>query len=307
MEYNKEIGRWIYEERQKGRTFQSIADELGTSVSTPYKWVNKYIGTLEQECSCTKSDNDYDLLSGEELHIYTATDWHLGNPQCNYELIEHWCDTFKEDNNEKIIIGLGDALDIGSKSIGNSAFKQELNVNEQMNKFVSYLKPFKKYIVGMVNGNHSNNRLSKDYDFDIDMEIAEKLGTKCYNRKTNIFNINNLDYSIYYRHGSGSASKDHLAYGKIVRDNINVHSDLVLQGHLHKLIYTNRVIDYGEYNYKRQHFCYCGSMLNFAGSYGDVNGMSPLLPGYLVVGVSYNDCNNKLVTGVKMYNSDEIL
>ena len=321
VRYNKSIGEEIYELRESGATYSEIADVFDMAISTAYNYYKQYvedaISNEDNDCSCTcggkcKShkgidmsqffDDDYDLLSGEELHIYPVGDWHIGSEMCNYEIIDNMVYRIQDDNMPKIIVGLGDYLEIGSKRVGNSSFNQECSVNEQMDILLGYLKPFKKNIAGMVSGNHNTSRLVKDYDFDIDKEIARSLGTMCYHRNTNKFLINNDEYSVYYKHGKGSLSRGELALSKLMRDNANVEANCVLNGHTHVSCWGSNVVDKGNNTYARRYYAYCGSMLNFKGSYGDIAGYSPLLPSYIRVNIS-----DKLVTSVDIFNSDEVL
>lgn len=325
VRYSNSIGEEIYELRESGCTYEEIADVFDIAISTAYNYYKQYVeDTISSDedndtctcncggnCNCKSHkgidmsqfvENDFELLSGEELHIYPASDWHIGSGNCNFELLDDWFNRFEDDNMPKIILGLGDYLEIGSKSVGNSSFTQEFNVNKQMEVLLSYLKPFKKNVVGMVSGNHNSNRLVKDYDFDIDLEIARSLGTTCKSRDTKTFLINGEEYSVYFTHGKGSVSKDELALSKLIRDNNSTEANLVLNGHTHRACWGTKVIDKGCGEYMRRYYAYCGSMLDFENSYGDVGGFSPLLPSYIRVNVS-----DKLVTSVDIFNSDEIL
>ncbi len=641
VRYNNTIGQEIYELRESGAIFSEIAEVFDIAISTAYNYYNMYVESAISSdedndcCTCNcggkcKShnnidmsqffDGDYDLLQGESLHIYPASDFHIGSGNCNFELLDDWFNRFEDDNMPKIILGLGDYLEIGSKSVGNSSFTQEFNVNKQMEVLLDYLKPFKKNIVGMVSGNHcftetseiltvdgwkygnellvtdlvasvneaneieyvpidefiynyieddilsyegkslsfemtkehrfinlskvnreiatidnigkhcfdtlvagvnnkdslgvpedilklyawcltdshyhgnfitfyqsgeehkrilsildnlnleykvrardrdiksvcgielkskakvayeisvrldevynldydmpsghadilpwlyelsvdefnifleelvfcdgnsrngmsgnlygskedleayqllclhygirtklkyvvrndgkpnhyrlsyskqnkfcvdkdkivskpykgyiycvsncngtiitrhngtvlisgnSSNRMVKDYDFDIDLEIARSLGTTCKSRDTKKFLINGEEYSIYFTHGKGSLSKGELGLSKLIRDNNSSEASLILNGHTHISCYGSKVIDKGCGEYMRRYYAYCGSMLKFENSYGDIAGYSPLLSSYIRVNV-----NNRLATSVDIFNEDEVL
>ena len=322
VRYN-DICEEVYELRESGCTYEEIADVFDIAISTAYNYYKQYvedaISSEEDNNTCTCKcggeckphngidmsqlfDGDYDLLSGEELHIYPFGDWHIGSEMCNYELIEDMVYRIQDDNMPTVLVGLGDYLEIGSKRVGNSSFNQEFSVNEQMDILLKYLKPFKKNVVGMVSGNHNTSRLVKDYDFDIDLEIGRALGCECKHRTTNKFLINNKEYSLYYKHGKGSLSRGELALSKLMRDNANVEANCLLNGHTHVSCWGSNVVDKGFNTYARRYYAFCGSMLNFSGSYGDIAGYSPLLPSYIRVNVS-KDC----VTSFNIFNSDEVL
>lgn len=325
VRYSNSIGQEIYELRESGAIFSEIAEVFDIAISTAYNYYNMYVEsaissdedndgcTCNCNCNCKSHksidmsqffDGDYDLLQGESLSIYPVSDWHIGSPNCKFELMDDWFNRFEDDNNPKIILGLGDYLEVASKSVGNSSFSQNYNVNEQMDILLRYLKPFKKNIAGMVSGNHGG-RLVKDFDFDLDLEIARSLDTTCKSRDTKKFLINGEEYSIYFTHGKGSVSKDELALSKLIRDNNSSESNLILNGHTHRSCWGSRVIDMGNGVYNRRYYAYCGSMLDFENSYGDLGGFSPLLPSYIRVNVS--NVNNNLVTSLDIFNSDEIL
>ena len=51
---------------------------------------------------------------------------HIGSNVFNKEFFEYALDMIEKDTHEKVIYLNGDILEVGSKSVGNSAFKQKI-------------------------------------------------------------------------------------------------------------------------------------------------------------------------------------
>ena len=90
----------------------------------------------------TKEDEssykEYDI-NKKPLHIYCISDTHIGSNVFNKDYFEYALNLIKKDKHQKIIYLNGDILEVGSKSVGNSAFKQTINVKEQLETAIKYL------------------------------------------------------------------------------------------------------------------------------------------------------------------------
>lgn len=140
--------------------------------------------------------NQIKLSKKKKLQIFPLGDIHIGSPQCNYEFLEKWKEVFKGTKSEKRIYLQGDLLDCAKKSLSNSSYKQTMSVDEQIEYFIKFIKPFKKYINGMVIGNHEA-RIKKEFDLDIMKIIAESLNIEYANQLYHKYYINEkgLSYS----------------------------------------------------------------------------------------------------------------
>ena len=139
---------------------------------------------------------DYDI-NKKDLHCYCLSDLHIGNPQFNKEYFEYALDMIKNDKHEKIIILNGDILEISSKNVGNSAFKQKIDVNQQLELAIDYLEPFKDQIIGVTKGNHDSARILKDFDFDITQVLAQSFDVDSVSQFYEQITINEQPYKIF--------------------------------------------------------------------------------------------------------------
>ena len=240
-------------------------------------------------------------INKKPLHIYCLSDTHIGNPCFNQQFFEYALDEIKKDKHEKIIILNGDILEISSKNIGNSAFKQKIDVNEQLELAIDYLKPFKDNIIGVTKGNHDSARILKEFDFDITQVLAQAFDCNSVSQFKQTLTINEEPYKIFATHGKGSApKKPHLALGKIIRETEYIDCDISFYGHIHKAheISSVNVVDN---KYRRRYFVATGSFLTYKNSYAENMGLAPVPEAFTRV-----DIDKDLNTKVNIFNIDEV-
>lgn len=325
--YNEEIGNTIYNKKHfDNKTLQEIADELNIVTSTVFNYLNRF----ERENNTKKNDElvdflneqedkktelrqlpsvsanvypnnslDFHLENDEELHVYCLSDMHIGNPQCNYEFLAYATNMIGNDPCQKIILGGGDFLEIGTTRIPSSAFGQNISVNKQIDKLMSYLEPLKEYFVGLVNSNHLA-RVKKEFDLDVSKILSNMLECE-YSTGGLITNItvNGKPLTIYTTHGRGSSSRKELAYGKIKRETSFVNADITFYGHLHRTGYIDDV-EYINEEYRRKYYILAGSFLTYKNSYAYEMGLKPLPEGFTRVAI-----NNRAKIRVDVFNEDE--
>ena len=204
----------------------------------------------------------YSLKGKDKIYVLPLGDLHLGSPECNVEYLQYWKDMVSRIKNHKIIILMGDLIDTASKHIGNSAFKQEFDVNEQIDWITTFLKPLKEDIAFSCHGNHDYLRVSKEFDLNVSKLIADYLGCPSGDQYLETFNINGKPFTIYANHGKGSNAYAHLAQGKIQRETSTIHSNLYLQGHNHRLDFFSvpiRTVN----GLERKYYAFSGAFLNY--------------------------------------------
>ena len=257
---------------------------------------------LESKTMTDKEDSlkEYDI-NKKPLHIYCISDTHIGSNVFNKEYFEYALNMIKKDKHQKIIYLNGDILEVGSKSVGNSAFKQNINVNEQLEIAIEYLEPLKDYICGVTKGNHDSKRLLKDFDFELTQVLAERFDCDSVAQLKDVLLINEEPYKIYATHGKGSAPRQmHLAYGKVMRETGYVNADLIFYGHIHRagsIQQVNLIND----TYKRKTFVLTGHFLSYKDSYAEEMNIKPIPECFTRVNVDKN-----LNTTVDVFNIDEI-
>ena len=216
----------------------------------------------------------YKLSGNQKLYIIPISDLHIGSEQFNAEYFEYCLDKIDDIKGDKRIYLLGDLVEHASKTIGNSAFKTTMSLDDQIELAINLLKPYKKDIVYSVMGNHEA-RSSKEIDLNVNKIIAQQLNSKWGNQYLDTINVNDNPFTIYMSHGKGSAAYSHLAQGKMIRETQYISSDLFMQGHNHRLDFFAQPIRTTE-GIKRRYYAFSGSFLRYSG-YPDAMTL-PVLP-----------------------------
>ena len=206
--------------------------------------------------------DEYALKSREVVNIIAIGDFHIGNASFNIDFFKEMLKTIKDLPRRRIYL-MGDCLEVASKEVGDSAFNQTCTVEEQREYFINNLKPFKDDIVGYAKGNHEN-RLIKQYGFDIVKDMCRELDIKSYHQNIDQFKINDFDFSIFTRHGKGSSQRKHLAMGKLEKGTQDIIADMYLEGHNHRLSFWNELKRFPN-EYRRVYYGYTGHFLNYNG------------------------------------------
>lgn len=208
--------------------------------------------------------DSYTLKDKERLYLIPFGDVHLGSAECNYDYLDYWKDKVKRIKNPKRIYLMGDLVETASKHVGNSSFKQEFDVNEQIYYISRFLEEFQEDIVYSCHGNHDYLRVSKEFDLNISKLIADRLGCDSGNQCLDTFTVNDKPFTVYANHGKGSNAYAHLAQGKIIRETSNIQADLYLQGHNHRLDFFSQPIR-NINNIQRRYYGFTGAFLNYGG------------------------------------------
>lgn len=222
-------------------------------------------------------------LKRNKLYIFPLSDLHLGSPNCDLDYFYYWEDVFNNTRTKhKIIYLLGDLIDMQNLRIG--AWEQNLSANEQIYELIDLLKPYKKYINFMTQGNHPR-RVKKDYNMDVGKLVSDILNIR-YD-KSDFFdklNINNNDFVVYGKHGNRFSSRLELAQGGMIRDATNIDADLLMCGHNHYCSYFNRPIQTKD-GIRRKHYAFTGHFLEYKGSYANERNMNHVPQGFMRIGI----------------------
>lgn len=246
-------------------------------------------------------DKKYEFdINKKPLHIYCISDTHIGSNVFNKDFLEYALDMIEKDTHEKVIYLNGDMLEVGSRSVGNSAFKQRINVNEQLEIAMDYFAPFKDIVRGVTKGNHDSKRILKDFDFDLTQVLANSLGCHSVSQLKDKLIINEQPYNVFATHGKGSAPKEpHLAFGKVMRETGYVNADLVFYGHIHRAGFIQKV-NVIDNKFKRKNFVISGHFLSYKDSYAEEMGLKPIPECFTRVNV-----DKDLNTTCDIFNIDE--
>jgi len=235
----------------------------------------------------------------QTISIFPISDVHVGTKFFNQEFFEYMLKKFETTSGHKIIYLLGDLMDCATKRISNSAYKQILTPEEQLDYIVEKLEPYKKHIRYGLSGNHEN-RFLKEFDLDITKILCDSLDVEYIGELYDTIYINDNPYTIWGSHGTKTSQQLHLMEGAVMRQTQHIEANLYLYGHAHYLANWSQVSKYGD-EYKRKHYVLVGHYLNYDGSYAQKMMLKPQLPGFCKVSVDQN-----LRTNVDLYNIDEV-
>jgi predicted phosphodiesterase len=208
--------------------------------------------------------DSYTLIDKQKLYILPLGDIHLGSPECNLDYLDYWKENVKRIKNPKRIYLMGDLIETASKKVGNGAYKQQFDVNEQIDIICKFLEEFKEDIIFSCHGNHDYLRVSKEFDLNISKLIADRLGCESGDQCMDTFMVNGEEFTVYANHGKGSNAYAHLAQGKIQRETSTIQANLFLQGHNHRLDFFSvpmRTIT----GLERKYYGFTGAFLNYGG------------------------------------------
>lgn len=210
---------------------------------------------------------NYKLRGNEKLYIIPLSDLHIGSEQFNEEYFQYALDTIDNIQQDKRIYLCGDLLESASKHVGNSSFKTEMTMDDQLDYAIKVLKPFKKDIVFSAIGNHEA-RLNNEFDLNVNRIISRALHIDEGNQVLDRLMINGRPFTIYAAHGKGSSAHHHTAQSKMIRDTQHIDADMFLHGHNHRCDHFTipgiRMGPDGKEIYRR-HYVFTGSFLRYNG------------------------------------------
>ena len=110
----------------------------------------------------------------KNIKIITVADWHIGNPTCNYQLIEEELNYIKTNEDVYVILN-GDILENITKTSLGDIYTQQMSPMEQLHKAVELLYPIKDKILCITSGNHCDRSYKTD-GVDLMRVVARELG-----------------------------------------------------------------------------------------------------------------------------------
>ena len=238
---------------------------------------------------------------GQTFHIKPIADVHIGARAFDRKA---FVDYLKDSDENTYFIGIGDLYDaivVDDVRYQKSSDKTEGDaiIDEQVQKGVELLEPYKDRIIGLGVGNHERT-------------VIRKCGTDMIKRTCKELGVPSLGYSglirlifrekkgrgrkviIRYHHGWGGGSRTIGAdLTKFSRDVAYWDADIFLYGHVHRLQNDQvpRLSLVGEKLIaKNKHVCICGTFLKtYLGTedatYSEVMGYPPVSVGGLTVSI----------------------
>jgi hypothetical protein len=218
------------------------------------------------------------LKANQRAYILPVGDIHRGGEGFNPSYLDYWQDQLQNIKGTILLYFMGDLLEAATKSLSNSAYRQQMSLDDQIDQTISFFQP----IINQPNiiprfacrGNHEL-RLSKDYDLDVMRIIASALDVPYGHQYIDHISINNQPFNIYISHGRGSSKYHYTAESKIIRDTSQIDADLYLNGHNHRCGYFSLPVRTGD-GLRRKHYAFTGAFLSYQG-YPDSMHL-PILP-----------------------------
>ena len=156
--------------------------------------------------------NKFELIPNEKGYapLLFFGDIHLGYPTCDVAKAQSMIDWVIKE--KAYVILMGDLLECGTtRSIGDSAYTQTLNPQEQMETMITMLTPLAETgrVIGLHTGNHEQ-RMFKDSGIDVAKVMARILRVPYLNYACwTLLKVGKLYYTLYSSHGSSGSVMEH--------------------------------------------------------------------------------------------------
>ena len=216
----------------------------------------------------------------ERIEILLAADVHTGSAEFDEMKWARFEELLKKP--DTFVIFAGDQCEYATRSSKSDVYTQAISPSQQKRWWIEHLKPYKKKVLCIVDGNHEYNRASKDSDDFPLYDIALALGIEDRYRSEGAFvdigvgRVGTAGKQVRYVFRVQHQAKNNANYG--TADGIE-GIDVFVSGHTHKpmdkplskLIYDTKnkaVVQKDVEN------VVCGHFLRFGG-YGERGGYRP--------------------------------
>jgi len=220
------------------------------------------------------------IINEDWLYIYPMGDIHLGDNNCDYDLLMQNIKWVESEPKARVIL-MGDILNVATRSSKSSPFEQTCGLSDQIKQAVKLFTPIKGKILGAVSGKHEQ-RLSDICGYDPLTEVCAELGISYLGMsaiiiiKMKIKGGNNRQiYSFFCHHTTGGGSTAGGKRNRAVKlQELVANADVYLGGHNHQLAVTpsvTTVVDHqrNRIRHLRQLLVNTGSYLKWEGGYSE--------------------------------------
>lgn len=194
-----------------------------------------------------KVDLSRDLKS---LEIIPLADLHIGDKQCDLELIKEKIDYIKNNENVYCILN-GDILNNSVKTSVGDVYSETLTPMEQLQQALTLFEPIKDKILCVTTGNHEA-RTWKNDGIDLMGLLCSSLNiyNKYVNESAVIFlrfgkesrgnkesngsgKTRKVSYTLFVAHGSGGGRKEGAKANRLAEMASIVDADIYIHSHTH--------------------------------------------------------------------------
>lgn len=186
-----------------------------------------------------------DLPDMEDIEILALSDKHIGDPGCDYKLIQERIEYIKNTEHCYCILA-GDLMDVAIASSVGDTYGARIQPMEQLKQCVKLFGPIKHKILVVLPGNHEA-RVKRQDGLDMTEMMCAQLGIpEKYSPTTALLfvrfgrakvthgrsNARQL-YTIYVTHGSGGGRKEGGKINRLTDLASIVDADIYIMGHTH--------------------------------------------------------------------------
>jgi hypothetical protein len=100
-------------------------------------------------------------IPGDEAHLYGLSDWQLGSPDADEDLLEHDIAVIERDPQARAIL-VGDLLDYVTRKSKGNVYHQIYPPSIQKKRAKELIAPIKDKVLAVIGGNHDEGRSEED-------------------------------------------------------------------------------------------------------------------------------------------------
>lgn len=231
-------------------------------------------------------------MSQREVHIVPLADLHLGDSQCDLELVKSVIKSIADNDNCYCILN-GDIINNSTKTSVGDVYSEKLPPMKQLELAVSLFEPIKNKILAITNGNHENRTYRTD-GIDLMGFFALKLGLeKVYSSESVLLFLGvgsnhgltrrgtgqQYNFSLHIAHGAGGGAKEGGKVNRLSDMASIVDADIYIHSHTHlpvimKQAFYRANVDTHTVKLVDKLFVNTNAFLNYGG-YGETYGFKP--------------------------------
>ena len=177
------------------------------------------------------------------VELYTLSDLHFGDKNCNYDEISKIIDKIQTSAHAYVILN-GDLINNATTQSISDTYSEIMSPMQQLKMVKSLLEPIKDKIIAITSGNHENRTYKTD-GIDLTEILAIELGLanryspesatiflKIGDRGTHYSN-RPVHYVIYVTHGSGGGRREGGKINRLVDLASIIDADIYIHSHTH--------------------------------------------------------------------------
>lgn len=185
----------------------------------------------------------------KSIELHTFADLHIGDRECDWDLIKQRIQYVKEIDNAYCILN-GDIVNNATKTSVSDCYAEEMSPMEQIKTFVALFEPIKDKILAVTSGNHENRSYKEGVDITElcctqlgirnlyareGVVIFLRFGTQSRNKKVTGHKelVRPVCYTIYATHGSGGGRKEGGKANRLADMASIIDTDIYIHSHTH--------------------------------------------------------------------------